>query len=855
MGKGKSHMKVRNAGFALNSEDTELVMLQRSITKNINDKFIQVGACYLKPAGKDPIDEDWAVKLRGDVNLQDWIDSDLERELNVGFNLQLGWMDIDIDSDDSDYNRCILAALKYLGIDCRFSFGRMSKGVPTHVLVQLNEEDSQNYEDLRLFEPREIRVDGKRSHTQLRSYSTNLDKKNAVRTAKQTVVPGSLYMRKSPGDTEYDISIWYSSNGKFASTTANIATTTPRRCNFTEVVRAVTFGTILYLVRDHWIEGQRQVVAAKLTGWLARVVADSQALNEHEAVAREVFCPIDTPSWAEKLIEFICLEQGDEEKPMRVRAFQDASDKLSRNPDAKIPGWPALETLLGTERIQALRTVLSPGSDVSKLTIVADRYIYDETDNKYIDRSRHMLYNNYVHGGDELERRHKGDTMFVGGKPREVFKVYESSNLRKRVGSRDMYPDLNPGEIYRLDPLGNVLPDESPVDGITVFNTWKGWPIPPIDTVDEAIMADVLRYTDQLLAYLTRDNQQQIDWIKKWIAWTFQHPGSKQQIAWVVVGGQGVGKSFFGNVFMRAIMGSRLWGTASPSIIDTKFNVAPFKDKMFVFIDEAKFHGESGTDEIKKLIRNTDISGQEKFEDARDYRIFARIMFASNRFDMNIGQRDVRDRALFYTRAYDKDHLALGELEFRSWTETLKPFFEKFGEMLQDEKVARHLVRYFMDLPCSKSEVESIRYSSSSDPDIIASNMTWTRRIAKAIIESGWLAAEDLDITYPFTRQQIMTRVSEECKSQGMKEVQGARVLAEFQEMGLINQYIDEKTGVRAHRFIFKWGTLMEAFTTATGVDLDPYRQPDDGDYGNNECTFADFPKRKGRKANMMAKF
>src|SRR5690606_30027497 len=143
----------------------------------------------------------------------------------------------------------------------------------------------------------------------------------------------------------------------------------------------------------------------------------------------------------------------------------------ARNPDAKVPGWNSMNELLGGEALMALRTVLQPGSDVSKLTSMAERYIYDETDNKYIDRERHSIYGNFVHDGSDLERRHKGDIIFVAGKPREAFKVFESSNMRKRVGTRDMYPDLGPGGIYRIDVMGAVVPDEADVDALTVFNT------------------------------------------------------------------------------------------------------------------------------------------------------------------------------------------------------------------------------------------------------------------------------------------------------------------------------------------------------------------------------------------------
>jgi len=410
-------------GFKVSDADRVVLNEQRAITKAINDQFIQVGAIFLKTSNKNPFDpEGWTKVQYHDTNLQSWIDDPELQYHNVGFNLQLGWMDIDIDAEDPFFNECILAALKHLQVDTRFRFGRKSVGVATHVLVQLGEEESANFEELSKFEPKEFRIDGKRYHVQLRSYPTNIAAANLAKSAKQTVVPGSIYTHKTRTG-EYDLSVWYA-DGAIARKVVHVAATTPRKVNFNEIVRAITFATFLYCVHDQWVEGSRQLTAQKVSGWLARVVRDSQALNNHEAVARDVFCPVDTDDIAERLIGFVCDFVNDPEKHMRIRAYHDAGQKLDRNPDAKIPGWPAMEQMIGGQKVLALRTVFMPGSDVSQLTKMAERYVYDETDNKYLDRDRFFTFGNFVHDGAELERRHKGDVIRIAGKPREAFKIF-----------------------------------------------------------------------------------------------------------------------------------------------------------------------------------------------------------------------------------------------------------------------------------------------------------------------------------------------------------------------------------------------------------------------------------------------
>lgn len=837
-------------GFKVEGGDKQILLNQRAITKAINDRFIQVGAVFLKTSSKNPYADDWFKKGYRDVDLQAWIDLPEYEYYNTGFNLQLGWMDIDIDADDPEFNKCMLAAMEFLQIDTRFKFGRMSVGVATHVMVQLGEDESQNFDQLTKFEPREFRIGGKRYHVQLRSFPTNVAAANLAKSAKQTVMPGSIYTHKKNVGA-YDLSVWYTSDGSIAPNVQKIAATTPRRVNFNEVVRAITFATFLYCLKDDWVEGSRQTTAQKVTGWLARVVRDSQAMNNHEAIASEVFCPIDDEGIAERLLMFVCDYMHDDEKHMRIRAFHDAMQKLDRNPDAKVPGWPAMEQLLGGEITTALRTVFMPGSDVSQLTKMAERYVYDETDNMYIDRERFFTIGNFVHDGDSLIRRHKGDMVRIGSKPREAFKLFESSDMRKRVGIRDLYPDLNPGGIYRISGLGDVLSDEDDTDvsALSVFNTWRGWPVQPAQPVDDGLLRGIVGRLDTVLGYLTQDKPEQIDWIKQWIAWIFQNPGSKQQIAWVVVGEQGIGKSWIGNIFMKALMGN-MWGSASPKVLDGDFNIGPFKDKMFVFIDEAKFHSEQGVEEIKKLIRGVDVPGMEKFAEARNYRLFSRIMFASNRLDMGIAQVNVRDRALFYTRAYDRDFKGCTEYEFRIWAETLKPWFQEFTDLLAQKTVREHFMHYFMTYPTEKFKVESIRHSSSADAAIVLSNMSWARRIAKHIIEDARVF-EDLDITYPFTISDLNKRVGEVAAEMGMRGTSmGARVFHEFESAGIVEKII--VGGAKKLRFTHKAGELTRLFAAAISVDLDPHFVYTDEDDGKNTNDGSERKPWRGSRAGIV---
>lgn len=804
----------------LTPDDWVAIDRQRAITAAVNREVVKVGAVYLRQNSKIPVNDNWSASKYLDTNLQDWIDNETFRFSNVGFNLQQGWVDIDVDGDDTEYNKCIYEAMKHVGVDCRLAFGRQSAGVPRHFLVQLSEEESRLFDDLKRFEPKAIRFKQQRFYTEIRSGD------NQSADAKQTVVPGSLY-----GDGgRIDVSVWWNEQGRIAKSINELAPTTPRIVSFNWLIRAIAFGTILYLIKPHWTAGTRQTTAVKFNGWLARIVEESFAMNNSEQLSQEVQCPIDHPDIAEALIDLICKSTGDEEAYMRKRTFKDAREKLSRNPDAKIPGWPSMKAEFGEEIVIALRAVCIPGTDTSVLMKLVEQYIYNDADGRYIDRERHRAGKDFEHPAEDLYRRHKPDIIMIAGKPREAFKSFEMSKLRLRVGDADLYPAKDPGEIFRVSRSKGAVSDEfAGDDSFLVFNTWRGWDNKPPSIVDLSLLKECEAKLDKVLAWLTCDRKEQMRWVKEWIAWTIQNPGDKQQIAWAVVGGQGVGKSFIGNVFCSAIFGS-LHGMVSGKIIGEKFSISPFMGKMFVFADEVRFRSKNATDEIKLLIRNIRTHGELKGIDARDYNVYARLMFASNDLNIRINEENVVDRALFFTKAYTPEFMGLSQIKFHEWAATHKPFFDEFGDFLRRSDVREHYIQMFMQMNVSRHRVEDIGNSSSRDEDIVAHNLSNPRRIAKMIVENGYLF-EDLDISMPFSQTEFLTQVTELCKKIN-ETVRSNYVLEEFERLGML-EFIQTNRG---RRMRFKWliGDLTIKFGEAIGVALEPRFAFGPGDYGNN---------------------
>ena len=231
--------------------------------------------------------------------------------------------------------------------------------------------------------------------------------------------------------------------------------------------------------------------------------------------------------------------------------------------------------------------------------------------------------------------------------------------------------------------------------------------------------------------------------------------------------------------------------------IGEKFSVSPFLGKMFVFADEVRMKSGSAVEEIKLLIRNMKQHGELKGVDSRDYNIFARLMFASNNADVRIGQADSVDRALFYTKAYTPNSMKLTQLQFNEWTLTHKPFFDEFAKFLTRIDVIEHYMQLFSQMKVDRHQIEDIRFSSSHDDDILRHNLSAPNRIAKLIIESGWLL-EDLDISTPFVDRQFLEAVGEFIKKSG-ENTRPAFVLQVFEQFDMI-EHVMTGTG-RKRRF------------------------------------------------------
>jgi hypothetical protein len=226
------------------------------------------------------------------------------------------------------------------------------------------------------------------------------------------------------------------------------------------------------------------------------------------------------------------------------------------------------------------------------------------------------------------------------------------------------------------------------------------------------------------------------------------------------------------------------------------------------------------------------MGGAEKFQSARTYRIFSRVVFASNRWDMNIGQANTTDRALFYMKTYDKDYKQMTESAFRTWTISLKPFFDEFNTFIRRMDVKEHYMHIFNTMEVNRHDIENVTHSSGGDSHIVESNMAYPRRVAKHIVEEGRIW-EDLDLSAPFTIPEFNKRVTDVCTSMHIRFVQPRHVFDEFVSAGLLEKWTSN--GGKFWRFKYKLGTVTEMMSSAIGVPLESRFVFSPEDFGTNE--------------------
>ena len=229
-------------------------------------------------------------------------------------------------------------------------------------------------------------------------------------------------------------------------------------------------------------------------------------------------------------------------------------------------------------------------------------------------------------------------------------------NRRVVVGTKNGKPQLEPLGHYWLDH-----PARRQYRGITFspsevtpgyFNLWRGFAV-------RERPGDWSRMRAHIHGNICSGDEVLFGYVLGWMALCVQKPGNPAEVALVLRGRRGVGKSFFGRWF-GSLFGQHAVHIASTRHLMGNFN-AHLEDAIFLFADEAFLAGDKQSEGmLKMLITEPVIPIERKGRDVRFVKNMTHLMIASNddwvvpaglderRFCViDVGDARAQDRAYF----------------------------------------------------------------------------------------------------------------------------------------------------------------------------------------------------------------
>ena len=746
--------------------------LQRFLTTEfISKRRLNIPAVWLKPEGLTPSVED-VVADSVSTDLGAW------DEQNLGVRLVDGHIELRLETPDDVWVACLFKAFRFLSVDARAAYG------VHHVSSILINVDDEIERWAHRWPKGHIDHQGRKVRTEFR-YSAAATKTAKAIYRTSAPLPGSLIggetvcwrpWGKPPADI-IELGVEDLEHRALAATTME------------SICRGVAYATLLYWIEVN-LEGLTEWDASLvriIAGWLAKIVPEGAAINA-QGKSLEGICwsPIDSPATAGQLVAFL-QEHGHAPKEIGV-SFIHAAGQLERDPMAHVPGWSSLEDALGVQAKMGVRRAFRAGLDLDMIEMLAERYVYDETSHHYLDRESLIQELHFEHSKDDLTSKWDNEPFFINGKRHNPFRIYAGSQLRTDVKRREFFPGDEPGALLRFSPLhGVVVGEDKHGDEYRTLNVFPGFKIKPIATPDPVIMATAISMLDKMLGLLTQDNDAQMRWLKQFVAWIAQHPEIKPQVCPIIIGGQGIGKSLFGDTLMRALFGSMAGMADAGALSDNKFLITPFVGKLITFIDEVRLESPAAINVIKKLIRQDYVSGQMKYGHQHDYYIPSRLLIASNQIDIGLTPLDAADRAFFFIMSWTAKKKGMSDADFLVWALGLKPFYADFIERLGHVTFRQHLMRYFVEFEVTRAELEDLKHSSRNDEEIVRQFSSEARNMAREMVADARILAHR-DITAWFSVANVREAIRRIENSKYTK-MQAGDVMAEFENAGVLESY------------------------------------------------------------------
>lgn len=527
---------------------------------------------------------------------------DLETgQYNVGALFSGPWVDIDVDNS----NPFVYGALDYFLPPTNLIWGRPSKPRSHRAYRLFDDFDRpRNSSVLRYIKGLEAGSVGDDSYS--------IEVRGGESSAGMfTVLPGS-WRADAEEEVTWDEGVDMSAQPSYTTEAA--------------LLKSLRLAVAAAVVAPHWLPGQRNDMSLALAGLLYRIrIAGllSADAERDDQVEDDNF--VLTERDAVELVRCICELAGDThgDEFTREQNLKNTWAKMSASEgEAKTMGGKALAGFIGDEYgnkvVKALYRLLSDSDAAEKLEKALERYVMWVPYGTLIDLTLVKAgHPKPVMRKEQANGSMSGDKVSIGGKNVSLANVLFTTGLAEKVYGLTFDPTTDDIKVPYLASLGNQI------------NMWRGFELTPaFHEVPDANIQPFLTYIKEVIA---SGDEEAYGWVLDWLADILQDPGHKPGTALVVVGEQGAGKSFLGQV-MRDIIGKSHSGqTNKIDNLVRNFNSVS-ANKIFMQCDEASHSGSRvSADALKSLITDETMLIEPKGLDQYEAPNHMRLFFTSNR--------------------------------------------------------------------------------------------------------------------------------------------------------------------------------------------------------------------------------
>lgn len=250
---------------------------------------------------------------------------------------------------------------------------------------------------------------------------------------------------------------------------------------------------------------------------------------------------------------------------------------------------------------------------------------------------------------------------FKGKKKKAItgFDVLEFANNKNYITCEDM-----------------VFFDQNPA----TFNLFQGFEYDSVDEINYSIIQPFMNHIHRIIC---NSNNDLYKYLIYWLSFIFQNPKGKTQIAIVLTGAQGTGKSTFTNVICK-LLGNYANENAKLEDITGKFNNPLLYKKLLICNEVESFISNKSYDSerMKTLITEDNIDINLKFRDTIHQENVANFIFISNNF------------APIKIEEGDRRYVVI---EVSSEKRSNFEYFRELNETFTEE-FYRHLLTFFLEV-------------------------------------------------------------------------------------------------------------------------------------------------------------